>query len=85
MGIVEVSFIRRIRSSGLISAKTARIAGATVTAPTRNRNPPMRVEILGGPVEFRPWRPGDGAVFDSTFTFDCETTRLDVSIDTGIR
>ena len=37
----------------------------------------MNVTILGTEIPFRPWRPEDGAVCDSPYAFDSETTLID--------
>jgi hypothetical protein len=37
----------------------------------------MEVELGGRTYPFRPWKPDLGQVFTRTFSFDCETTRID--------
>jgi hypothetical protein len=37
----------------------------------------LNVAIAGRELEFRPWKPEMGAVFYSTYSFDCETTLID--------
>lgn len=39
----------------------------------------MRVQLGDHGAPFRPWRPGDGRVFQSAFAFDCETALIDDS------
>ena len=37
----------------------------------------MIISVTDKPVEFRPWRPTDGRVFETRFAFDCETALID--------
>lgn len=37
----------------------------------------MQIEILNRTLEFQPWDPSQGCVFDKAFAFDCETTLID--------
>lgn len=37
----------------------------------------MKIELGGRTYPFRPWTPDLGQVFKRTFSFDCETTRID--------